>query len=835
MAGVDLSLPKRVRFNNYRLNKLYNLLMLMTLGGMLFKVIYFKEWFAYVEMKDHVKAQLWVKHHQNFSQQVNALISTRDFCTNSSKLDYWWSSHPMYQYQDLSCAQVCSGREDSINCFHQEELYSREGSQTQVLFYSRMLEQTKPQGTQRQVLFPSVDVEAIDFRFEIRELVHDLVGAGFSLTGKYRSSTTDVLTVLRQGGKQLRILEPSPNIALSVEEILAMAGIPNALDEVRGIAGKNQKSGAFHPLGPAGRIAGVELAMNIQCYNYHRWTIEGDGKWSSYDGPICYIDTQPSPLAWVTSETISNDAKPVFRHYSGVRVKATGGGDYRSLNLDKLFSSIITVFVLARLPEKVVLFVAVNLLGHLSKIYHRVLFEPFGVQDAVSGLVLRLMTVQCLFNVLSSKKGMSKGTMMKRVQKAMEKEENLDKHELEVLVDLVFNHIVDEPEAFQTLFGELASLSAPSLRSLTNISELEEEEQHKKSIDTLDRRMDLQQFCHTYANQEAINFKDASVLFDKDRYISTAEKFFMPASLRRLILSERKRKEVSIIEESDSDSDEEEKKTSSAKSMHRSATSNMMAAEREGPPSNPTSRKGSKEIPSLELGSLPPRMETPLLPMETWSADTCRQADLDFLEKKMHHAMEERAQQLEVCLEERIQLAAEEAFVHNSQKQNPVHKTSSGLRLLSSLDTRLRDVEALIEDVRHQMLAKDRGSDSLPLQIPETSKTLFFKNVLATAGVSSPFCSSSPRNLPAKLDVRTAQCLVPKLQLHDSLLANHNAVDLDIPHHKDTTDLDKANHETGSMASERSTKELIQLSSRPAQMPFGREVEIVETPKKHKL
>jgi len=199
--------------------------------------------------------------------------------------------------------------------------------------------------------------------------------------------------------------------------------------------------------------------------------------------------------------------------------------------------------------------------------------------------------------------------------------------------------------------------------------------------------------------------------------------------------------------------------------------------------------------------------------------------------------MEERAQQLQECWEERIQMVAEEALSYNSQNQIPVHKTSSGLRLLSSLDTRLRDVETLIEEVRNQVHAQDKQPESAPDPIHKTSKSILFGNVLATADVGSPFNKESLTDLPAKLYMRTDPHLVPEIQLHDVLLANHGVVHSDTQHHQDTIGLVQ-NFESGSVASDRSTKDQIQLSSRPAQMPFACQREIVGTitqRRQHKL
>jgi len=246
--------------------------------------------------------------------------------------------------------------------------------------------------------------------------------------------------------------------------------------------------------------------------------------------------------------------------------------------------------------------------------------------------------VQCLFNVLSSKRGMSKGTMMKRVQRAMEKEENLDQHELQVLVDLVFEHIVGDPEEFQTLIQEIASLSTPSFRAFKGKEQCEVKQHPEESDDqaSVDKRMDLQHFCHTYANQEAIYFKDSSVLFDKDRYISRAEKFFMPYSLRKLIWNQQQRSShLSAAEESSSDEEIEPPKHTH---FEKSATGQLLDSGSAGLDLDSISRHGSKEcqqeITPLQLGSLAQQVEAPVPHMGIWSADTCGKADLDFLEKK---------------------------------------------------------------------------------------------------------------------------------------------------------------------------------------------------------
>ena len=60
-----------------------------------------------------------------------------------------------------------------------------------------------------------------------------------------------------------KLLKPAPEIVLTLNEILELAGVPNALDEPNVLSGQNGKPGVQGSMlaGPIARITGLEIIL----------------------------------------------------------------------------------------------------------------------------------------------------------------------------------------------------------------------------------------------------------------------------------------------------------------------------------------------------------------------------------------------------------------------------------------------------------------------------------------------------------------------------------------------------------------------------------------------
>eukprot|EP00930_Biecheleria_cincta_P021509 TRINITY_DN15927_c0_g2_i1.p1 TRINITY_DN15927_c0_g2~~TRINITY_DN15927_c0_g2_i1.p1 ORF type:complete len:880 (-),score=121.30 TRINITY_DN15927_c0_g2_i1:227-2866(-) len=279
-----------------------------------------------------------------------------------------------------------------------------------------------------------------------------------------------------------------------------------------------------------GREAGF-IQVETQCYNddydvLQRLRVMSGGQNSqdslekrqisaSSENPVCVLRFQnlrgAAPMrteGWQLRQVVSSgqstgsfgvDEYYKLEDFLGVSLRSVPAhGRMRVFDFSVLITVITSAIVLQTLPKQAITFLASWGLGALSKVYRRILQEPFSmVSQSVSSL-LRIMSQEMLFNLVNrTKQGISRADLIHSLQEALVFQADLlDQQEIEHVADFVM----------ESLAGANASKTATETVTLA-------------------------QWCAAITECEPITMDLIAMIFDHDQPRQCLETFFTPPSL----------------------------------------------------------------------------------------------------------------------------------------------------------------------------------------------------------------------------------------------------------------------------------------------------------------
>mmetsp|Transcript_58930 Transcript_58930/g.127458 ORF Transcript_58930/g.127458 Transcript_58930/m.127458 type:complete len:755 (-) Transcript_58930:126-2390(-) len=335
----------------------------------------------------------------------------------------------------------------------------------------------------------------------------------------YKYSTGDITTAIcHANGSLWKVVNSSAEITLSLPEILTLSGRPGVLDEVQDRLGTNKLPGALTAKGPFGRVSGVATSILIKCGNVVN-PVQGCTTLPFVEGPICTLTTQVRQ-AWASREdmgTVDNSVGAVYRKFHGVRVTIDKGGENNFWDFAAVFNSFVALIVLYRIPMHMVLFIMVRMLGQLSLIYRRVLWQVFDITEQVSGMVLRMTANTLLFSKLTDEAdGISIVRLGALLRQALShRAGTLDFEEQQRFVNFCFTAICVPKEAQRDHMQMQAKL----------------DRDQRGKIDLKTLHIDVDQFLTSSTSNEKLPLAQVVNLFDTDRRKSILERLFTPQDL----------------------------------------------------------------------------------------------------------------------------------------------------------------------------------------------------------------------------------------------------------------------------------------------------------------
>lgn len=511
---------------------------------------------------------------------------TKSYCTSP---DYVYNSTEGY-FSNIVCVERCQGLSGALSCMHPSEFIYNSGDSAFIpTFYQERYDVpydgvSCPQGFVQDSSY-SVCTRTNDFfvagveelsiiykhEFTVEQKVQyvDLfldMEPLKSRSGAFHSQGWEngLKTILfaYNSGKYVekRSFTATNTIDLSLQELLESAFYddadgPLSLDSRyvrldRGIV--NDGNG-----GPPLRLTGVEITIDIfitdlgTCLVYDQLRLQD----SFNEVAKVEVDNGGGPVACLfihadRTWTTKTESQYVYgmqgarrdRTMYGAHIKFRKMGKFAFFNPQAIITGITIFFLWMQVPLVLATWFTSTVLGQLSNIYGRVLFQELNLTTACKGLAARLVAHSASFMDLYDKApssteggdatkdvGMSKKRILQRFRDFLETSESIDDRELQNFVDFLHD----------------------GLKQLKVQGDNEPADFDPKDEDTL---ITLQDFCTACASNEPLKFESLVRLFDKDRTLGFIEAFFLDSDIKSLHAAAKQDLRASSVELAESES-----------------------------------------------------------------------------------------------------------------------------------------------------------------------------------------------------------------------------------------------------------------------------------------
>eukprot|EP00927_Polykrikos_kofoidii_P027336 TRINITY_DN24086_c1_g1_i1.p1 TRINITY_DN24086_c1_g1~~TRINITY_DN24086_c1_g1_i1.p1 ORF type:complete len:881 (+),score=99.93 TRINITY_DN24086_c1_g1_i1:77-2719(+) len=191
-------------------------------------------------------------------------------------------------------------------------------------------------------------------------------------------------------------------ITFKMRDLLELSGIEANL--TKPYLTKRQNLAPVGPKYPIIGITGVTIELKIHCSD--RWPRDVRGATpcnSNLHALCCVISFEPLPFSWGFSRTLDQTGPDTHTdiYRFGVRILPRGVAEFQSLDVRGLFVNLMSTIVFLNLPRICILFLITYCLGHVSRIYRRVIFREFDIETEVAGMGTRLLAGAYTFDALT--------------------------------------------------------------------------------------------------------------------------------------------------------------------------------------------------------------------------------------------------------------------------------------------------------------------------------------------------------------------------------------------------------------------------------------------------
>jgi len=428
-------------------------------------------------------------------------VQSGSFCQNvATEYDYWPGN--TWRYENTQCAEVATGlctSADKSACVYKEDVtHSAADEAFFATAYINELEMAD--GTTSKMSYVIPGMENMKFNMLTEYQIKTPESYFHELFGIAHLANAGLLSVIhRPDGSVYKRFDNDGVLSLSVAEALDAAG--KTLDDVIETASAEfpDSLDATKASRPKSRVVGMDIILNMDCSNAHMSADDYD-----YDGPVCKIEVEAVP-AWMPRKLVNviDDQGSVYsRTYSGVRITVKTTAMFSWFQLYKVVYGATLLLVWFRIPYYVVFYFAVLCLGALSEIYQGFLYEDVNLHREFNGVSARLLKstygfIDCHDISEGGSQGISLDQMSKRLEYILEKSEDLDKGERDMLTKFFFSECCSELPKSKT------------------------------------KCLQQQDFVKPFTDDENLQFEDIISIIDSDTSRrNVLEKFFMDESLK---------------------------------------------------------------------------------------------------------------------------------------------------------------------------------------------------------------------------------------------------------------------------------------------------------------
>jgi len=525
---IPLLFPKHVQVSNPRLKMVYyiGLLLVGTLLGI--KLWVYKDYASIIAIGRDIDVTTWVPTPPaDKLDSISAAVKASSLCTQPHRADYMWGTG--YNYTNHKCIDVCGSQSYGSGCLYPNELYIDEGPSQKffVSHYSQEVFSPNPSERSPAKHFINTALEAMSITLSYSVWISpDVKKNTFPPPSAMEEQPAVSTIILNSQGEQTETLRPSgKGIEVSISYLLKLSGRADWLDNPQPRAGANVLPDAFYPQGPLGRISGIAIDVDVACYNSQGIPRGLDTSGIETSNGVCTAQVRPSTQPWTIKDVTLHSGTTLRRRVNhGIRVRIRTRGEFRHPDVFSIMNFIVSCLVLMRVPLMFTQFITTFLLGHLSDMYNRVIYERFDFGEQVAGMSARIMANSVAFLELEdSVGGFSKKRMAERLKESLRECKEMDADEINSFVDFCFHAMVNHKSysSDESLHSEI--ITAFGVNS-GGSQEFEDENHTRINIDS---------FMIACSSSDMIGFGDVVTLFDRNRKISCFEKWATPAYIKR--------------------------------------------------------------------------------------------------------------------------------------------------------------------------------------------------------------------------------------------------------------------------------------------------------------
>jgi len=505
--------PKFVCINNPRLAILYYVILIIVMGIAVFQAMTQQTYMGF----NSVHAQVYIKSWKLMRQlqdirDAAAADMARPFCRNPSSFDYEYGD---VSYKGMTCAPIC-GSAGAGTCVTPGELYHVDYGKTlfiPTLFHDETFDMTTGMYNKSNHFMPAVDGSLVAFSHQyaveqastrILELPSDEMGHSSDTSIDPKSQVLTVL--LDREGKEARSWEPGKTISLTLLELLDNAMLIESSGDISALSLDTPyirvDEDILDDIGDRGvtvRVSGASVYIHLEYTN--------GGTCKSPTGTSSTIQTgsHPGKLCCMTIKAVRHfvsrrvDAVVDYvgntktRMYNGIQIEFKTTGSVANMDFAKLLYAVTTLLIWYQIPGSIILAFITIMLGKLSEIYSRVIYQSMSIKETLTGLGTRLIGHSSAYLDMAESRteGISRSRMIERFRFIFQDSEELDDDEVVRLVDFIH----------QALTGQ-----SPDAET--------------------QRKVDIEHFCLAATSNEPLSFKSLVHILDKDRSLGPIENLF---------------------------------------------------------------------------------------------------------------------------------------------------------------------------------------------------------------------------------------------------------------------------------------------------------------------
>jgi len=540
----EVELSKKIRIQSVRFMSFYWVINILMVGVVVANFMSQRSWSEEISVAHSITVSMWTPRAINTTALNNTatkvLARPNSVCNTPGVYDYQWDARGQWKYTNYTCASVCETGSADVDCV--TGLQAMSSSLNEAFFateVTRTFTEELHGGQQVHELnyfIPLEEEYKLTFQYAFR-VAESKLNTKFLNIQKEKAvnglSSEDVHTVIIDSDNHVRRhVPPSTNgVELSMKDMLEFAKRGNALDQEQPELGSNKLKGASYVLGPVGRLSGMEVHIKLNCYN--SGNVPNALEVGSWTGHACSAQITPAPPKWVfrTSMDILQ-GKTTMSRYHGIRVVFDKEGIVHIFSYHALISFLTQSFVLMQIPNRFARFVLLNMLGHLSRIYGGVLTENFKIAQHVSALALQTMMRGFVFDSLTGDRG---GISLGKLSQYMEKHldfTSLDSKGLRAFSLFSFAMALDIQG-----HGKVSTALSGQCKQWKLHNDDGNDDDPVATLGVPKTLLGINSFMTTTAITERLHFNDAIKLFDRERRLGFAERFFLPAFVREDVIA----------------------------------------------------------------------------------------------------------------------------------------------------------------------------------------------------------------------------------------------------------------------------------------------------------